>query len=141
MQCFNVLVGESLAIGHARSIHKGQFVVKDLNLIVVRDFTGAGNPDFYQRLGRMAAKKDVVHSQRSFGCICDVWMVFGVFHDNQAPGAVLQQQLGVKEQPMWLSHRERDQHRYDLDCGHDVAHWPRIWLLSLTRSAQAGGRA
>ena len=51
VQRFNDLVGESLAIGHARWICEGQFVVKDLNLLMVRDFAGAGDPDFYQRRG------------------------------------------------------------------------------------------
>jgi hypothetical protein len=60
------------------------------------------------------------------------WMVLGVFHDNQASGAV-KQQLRVKAQPMWLSRRERDQH---LVRGHDVAHGHTCtWLLSLTRNA------
>jgi hypothetical protein len=46
---FNVLVRETLSIGHALWIHKGQFVIKDLDLLVVRDFTSAGDPDFNQR--------------------------------------------------------------------------------------------
>ena len=74
---FNGLDGKSLLIGHARWIHEGQFVVKDLNLLVVCDFAG-GNPDFHQRQGRVAAKEDASHSPRAVGRICDVRMVFGV---------------------------------------------------------------
>jgi hypothetical protein len=66
----------------------------------------------------VAAKEDAAHAPRAVGRICDAWMVFGVFHDNQASGAV-KQQLGVKAHPMWLSRRERDQH---LVRGHEVAH-------------------
>jgi hypothetical protein len=85
------------AIGHARWIHKGHFVVKKLDLLVVCDFAGAGYPDFYQGRGCVTAKEDTTHAPRAVGRICDARMVFGVFHYNQASGAV-QQQLGVKVQ-------------------------------------------
>jgi hypothetical protein len=114
VQRFNVLVGESLAIGHARWIHEGQFVVKNLDLLVVRDFAGLG----IQRRGRVAAKEDATHAPRAVGRIRDARMVFGVFLDNQASGAV-QQQLGIKVQPMWLSRREWNQH---LVRGHGHLH-------------------
>ena len=45
----------------------------------------------------MTAKEDTTHAPRAVGRICDARMVFGVFHYNQASGAV-QQQLGVKVQ-------------------------------------------
>jgi hypothetical protein len=38
----HVLVRETLLIGHARWIHEGQFVIKDLDLLVVRDLSVLG---------------------------------------------------------------------------------------------------
>jgi hypothetical protein len=104
------------AIGHARWIHKGHFVVKKLDLLVVCDFAGAGYPDFYQGRGCVTAKEDTTHAPRAVGRIAR--MVFGVFHYNQASGAV-QQQLGVKVQDMRLCLRERSGH---LVREHDVTH-------------------
>jgi hypothetical protein len=81
-------------------------------------FRRAGNPDFYQERGCVAAKEDATHALCAVGRICDAQMVFGVFHDNQASW-VVQQQLGVKVQPMRLCLREWNRH---LVRGHDVAH-------------------
>ena len=50
----------------------------------------------------MAAEKDSTHAPRTVGRVCDARVVFRVFHDNQA-ARVVQQQLGVEAQPMWLS--------------------------------------